>query len=53
MFLLSYQRIRIAYIGSARHKPEEFSKRLNNFMEKTCKNQLIAGYGDIDKYYLV
>ncbi|MEM9675554.1 MAG: YdeI/OmpD-associated family protein [Bacteroidota bacterium] len=50
-FSEAYRRIRIAYIDSARRRPEEFSKRLNNFIEKTRKNQLIAGYGGIDKYY--
>ncbi|MDO5978954.1 YdeI/OmpD-associated family protein [Flavivirga spongiicola] len=31
----SYKRIRIAYIDSARKRPEEFEKRLNNFINKT------------------
>lgn len=30
-----YKRIRIAYIDSARKKPAEFEKRLNNFIDKT------------------
>lgn len=47
----AYRRIRIAYIDSARRRPEEFAKRLSNFIDKTKKNQLIAGYGGIDKYY--
>lgn len=47
----SYQRIRIAYIDAARKRPEEFQKRLNNFIEKTRRNKLIKGYGGIDKYY--
>ncbi len=47
----TYRRIRIAYIDSARRRPEEFNKRLNNFLEKTRNNQLITGYGGIDKYY--
>jgi uncharacterized protein YdeI (YjbR/CyaY-like superfamily) len=46
-----YKRIRIAYIDSARKRPEEFMKRLNNFIQKTHDNQLIAGFGGIDKYY--
>ncbi len=33
----SYQRIRIAYINSARHRPVEFRKRLSNFIDKTRK----------------
>ena len=47
----SYKRIRIAYIDAARKRPEEFRKRLNSFIEKTRRNQLIRGYGGIDKYY--
>lgn len=46
-----YRRIRIAYIEDARQRPEQFEKRLRNFMEKTRKNQLIRGYGGIEKYY--
>jgi len=45
-----YKRIRIAYIDSARKRPLEFKKRLENFMNKTRENKLI-GYGGIDKYY--
>jgi len=46
-----YQRIRIAYIESARKRPEEFTKRLTNFIQKTRDNKLISGFGGIDKYY--
>jgi len=46
-----YKRIRIAYIDSARKRPDEFAKRLNNFLEKTKDNKLIKGFGGIDKYY--
>ncbi len=46
-----YKRIRIAYIESARERPEEFEKRLNNFMSKTKENKLIKGFGGIEKYY--
>ncbi len=46
-----YKRIRIAYIESARKRPEEFEKRLNNFISKTEENKLIKGFGGIDKYY--
>lgn len=46
-----YKRIRIAYIDAARNRPEEFRKRLNNFILKTKAGQLIVGYGGIDKYY--
>lgn len=46
-----YKRIRIAYIDAARKRPEEFKKRLTNFITKTQENKMIAGYGGIDKYY--
>lgn len=47
----AYKRIRIAYIDSARKRPEEFEKRLHHFCNKTRDNKLIAGFGGIDKYY--
>ena len=47
----SYKRIRVAYIDSARKRPEEFEKRLKNFLEKTKANKLIKGFGGIEKYY--
>jgi uncharacterized protein YdeI (YjbR/CyaY-like superfamily) len=50
-FSESYKRIRIAYIDSARKRPEEFRKRLSNFIGKTRENKLIPGYGGIEKYY--
>ena len=46
-----YKRIRIAYIDAARKRPDEFAKRLENFIRKTRENKLIVGYGGIDKYY--
>ena len=46
-----YKRIRIAYIDAARKRPEEFQRRLNNFIEKTRRNKLIIGYGGVNKYY--
>ena len=46
-----YKRIRIAYIDRARKRPEEFEKRLKNFIDKTKENKLIKGFGGIDKYY--
>jgi len=49
-FSASYRRIRIAYIEGARNQPEEFKKRLNNFIKKTEQNKLF-GFGGIDKYY--
>jgi uncharacterized protein YdeI (YjbR/CyaY-like superfamily) len=47
----SYKRIRISYIESARHRPDEFKKRLSNFVDKTRVNKLIKGFGGIEKYY--
>ncbi len=50
-FSESYRRIRIAYIDSVRKKPDEFEKRLKNFIQKTKDNKWIRGFGGIDKYY--
>lgn len=47
----AYKSIRIAYIEAARKRPEEFEKRLNNFINKTKENKMIKGFGGIDKYY--
>lgn len=47
----TYKRIRIAYIEAARKRPEEFEKRLNNFINKTRENKRITGFGGIEKYY--
>jgi uncharacterized protein YdeI (YjbR/CyaY-like superfamily) len=49
-FSPGYQRIRIAYIDAARKRPEEFTKRLANFIKMTTQNKQI-GFGGIDKYY--
>ncbi len=49
-FSPSYQRIRIAYIEVARPRPEEFNKRMQNFIKKTRENKQI-GYGGIEKYF--
>jgi len=49
-FSSAYQRIRIAYIDGARNRPDEFKKRLNNFIKKTEQNKMI-GFGGIEKYY--
>lgn len=46
-----YKRIRIAYIDAARKRPEEFLKRLGNFLNKTRENRIIKGFGGIEKYY--
>ena len=45
-----YRRIRVAYIDGSRNRPEEFKRRLNNFIKKAEQNKLI-GFGGIDKYY--
>ena len=37
-----YRRLRIAYIEGARKRPEEFAKRLRNFVAKTAKGQRIG-----------
>lgn len=50
-FSESYKRIRIAYIDGARERPDEFKKRLTNFVNMTRENKRIPGYGGIDKYY--
>ena len=34
-----YQRIRVAFIESARNRPAEFKKRLNFFLKKTAQNK--------------
>lgn len=46
-----YRRIRIAYIEAARKHPEEFTRRLNSFVDKTRRGKMIMGYGGIEKYY--
>jgi len=46
----TYKRIRIAYIDAARKRPDEFKKRLNNFIAQTKENKKI-GFGGIEKYY--
>jgi len=50
-FSEAYKRIRIAYIDGARNRPEEFNRRLTNFIKKTGEKKLIKGHGGIDKYY--
>lgn len=45
----AYQRIRAAYVDSARDRPEEFKKRLNNLLTKTAKGKQF-GFG-IEDYY--
>lgn len=50
-FSPAYKRIRVAYIEAARKRPEEFKKRLANFINKTREGKIITGYGGIEKYY--
>jgi uncharacterized protein YdeI (YjbR/CyaY-like superfamily) len=47
----SYKRIRVAYIDGARKRPDEFKKRLSNFIIKTHDGKLIKGHGGVEKYY--
>jgi uncharacterized protein YdeI (YjbR/CyaY-like superfamily) len=49
-FSEAYKRIRIGYIEGARDRPEEFAKRLRNFLRMTKANRLI-GFGGIQKHY--
>jgi len=46
-----YRRIRVAYIEAAEKRPEEYAKRLANFIDRTREGRLIMGYGGIEKYY--
>lgn len=46
----SYIRIRVAFIDGARHRPEEFKKRLRYFIEMTEKNKMF-GFGGIQKHF--
>ena len=46
----SYKRIRIGYIDGGRTRPDEFAKRLRNFVAKTKQNRII-GFGGIQKHY--
>ena len=50
VFSPSYIRIRIAYIDSARARPDEFQKRLAHFIKKSEQNKQF-GHGGIEKYY--
>lgn len=46
----AYKRIRLGYIEGARDRPQEFAKRLLNFLKMTKANRLI-GFGGIQKHY--
>ncbi len=45
-----YRRIRVAYIEGARSRPEEFQKRLRNFIKMTEKGKRI-GIEGMEEYY--
>jgi len=45
----SYQRIRVAFVDSARHRPQELQKRLTHLISMTEKNKQF-GYG-IEEYF--
>lgn len=45
-----YRRIRVAYIDSARSRPEMFQTRLRSFLKATEKGRQL-GHGGIDKYF--
>lgn len=49
-FSNAYKRIRIAYIDMARKRPDEFKKRLENFIKKSAENKEIGMQGT-KKYY--
>jgi uncharacterized protein YdeI (YjbR/CyaY-like superfamily) len=49
-FSQSYIRIRIAYIDSARKRPDEFKKRLAHFIKKSEHNKQF-GHGGIEKFF--
>lgn len=49
-FSPAYIRIRIAFIDTARKRPQEFEKRLRYFVQMTEKNKQF-GFGGIEKHY--
>ena len=46
----SYKRIRIGYLEGSRDRPDQFAKRLRNFLKMTKENRII-GFGGIQKHY--
>lgn len=46
----SYKRIRIGYLEGSRDRPDQFAKRLRNFLKATKGNRII-GFGGIQKHY--
>lgn len=49
-FSAAYQRIRVAYIDTARARPEMFYSRLQSFLRATEKGRQV-GHGGIEKYF--
>lgn len=49
-FSAPYRRIRVAFIETARNRPDEFEKRLNYFIKMTRLNKQF-GFGGIEKYF--
>ena len=49
-FSPAYQRIRVAYIDTARSRPEEFTRRLQSFLKATERGKQL-GHGGIEKYF--
>lgn len=41
-----YRRVRIGYIEEMRKNPEEFDRRLNNFVKKTASNHMYGNWND-------
>jgi uncharacterized protein YdeI (YjbR/CyaY-like superfamily) len=41
-----YVRVRIGYIEEARKKPEEFTKRFNNFLRNTAAGKMLGNWND-------
>ena len=48
-FPAAYQRIRVAYVEGARHREDEFHKRLKNLI-RMCELNKLFGYG-IERFY--
>jgi hypothetical protein len=49
-FSPAYVRIRVGYIEGARDRPEEFQKRLANFVRMTARGKQF-GFGGIEKHF--
>lgn len=49
-FSPEYQRIRVAYVDTARKRPEVYESRLQSLIRETEKGKQI-GYGGVEKYF--